>query len=108
MVRKLVEGIIRVSIIISPYTFLPTIQLWVTPSANRNSYRVAIPYYIYTQGSVLRPQPWAVSVSPSPALPKGGLGRGLFPHHIPWGGLEWGLRMVGEGLEAYLMVLMLH
>ena len=42
------------------------------------------------------------------ALPRGGLGRGLFPHHIPWGGLEWGLRMVGEGLEAYLMVLMLH
>ena len=31
----------------------------VTPSANRNSYRVAILFYILTQGSVLRPQPWA-------------------------------------------------
>ena len=31
----------------------------VTPSANRNSYRVAISFYILTQGSVLRPQPWA-------------------------------------------------
>ena len=47
MDRKLVEGIIRVRNIISPYTFLPTILLRVTPSAKRNSYRVATPYYIY-------------------------------------------------------------
>ncbi|MEE0620740.1 MAG: hypothetical protein UC300_07175, partial [Prevotella sp.] len=59
MDRKLVEGIIRVSIITFSLTFQPTILLRVTPSANRNSYRVATPYYIYTQGSVLRPQPWA-------------------------------------------------
>ena len=31
----------------------------VTPTAKRNSYRVATPYYICTQGSVLRPLPWA-------------------------------------------------
>ena len=35
------------------------IRLSITPSANRNSYRVAISFYILTQGSVLRPQPWA-------------------------------------------------
>ena len=35
------------------------IRLSITPSANRNSYRVAISSYILTQGSVLRPQPWA-------------------------------------------------
>ena len=39
----------------------------VTPTAKRNSYRVATPYYICTQGSVLRPQPEA----PPLALPKG-------------------------------------
>ena len=41
MDRKLVEGIIRVSIITFSLTFQPTILLRVTPSANRNSYRVA-------------------------------------------------------------------
>ena len=59
MDRKLVEGIIRVRKIISPYTFLPTILLRVTPSAKRNTYSIATHYYIYTQGSVLRPQPCA-------------------------------------------------
>ena len=34
-------------------------QLRVTPSANRNSYRVAMISLDDTQGSVLRPQPWA-------------------------------------------------
>ena len=44
---------------ISTYPVQSIVLLRVTPSANRNSYRVATPYYIYTQGSVLRPQPWA-------------------------------------------------
>ena len=47
MVRKLVEGIIRVSKITFSLTFQPTILLRVTPSVKRNFYRVAIPYYIY-------------------------------------------------------------
>ena len=34
-------------------------QLRVTPAANRNSYRVAMISLVDTQGSVLRPQPWA-------------------------------------------------
>ena len=33
----------------------PCFLLRVTPSANRNSYRVAISYYIYTQGRVAVP-----------------------------------------------------
>ena len=33
--------------------------LWVTPTAKRNSYRVARLVGAATQGSVLRPQPWA-------------------------------------------------
>ena len=32
------------------YIILYYVLLQVTPSANRNSYRVATPYYIYTQG----------------------------------------------------------
>ena len=32
------------------YIILYYVLLQITPSANRNSYRVAIPYYIYTQG----------------------------------------------------------
>ena len=44
---------------ISICPFQSIVLLRVTPSANRNSDRVATPYYIYTQGSVLRPQPWA-------------------------------------------------
>ena len=35
------------------------IQLRITPTAKRNSYRVAILVGSLTQGSVLRPQPWA-------------------------------------------------
>ena len=34
-------------------------QLRITPTANRNSYRVAILVGTLTQGSELRPQPWA-------------------------------------------------
>ena len=36
-----------------------TIRLCITPTANRNSYRVARLVGVVTQGSVLRPQPWA-------------------------------------------------
>ena len=36
-----------------------TIRLSITPTANRNSYRVARLVGAVTQGSVLRPQPWA-------------------------------------------------
>ena len=36
-----------------------TIRLSITPTANRNSYRVARLVGVLTQGSVLRPQPWA-------------------------------------------------
>ncbi len=36
-----------------------TVRLSITPSANRNSYRVARLVGMLTQGSVLRPQPWA-------------------------------------------------
>ena len=36
-----------------------TIRLRITPTANRNSYRVARFVGVLTQGSVLRPQPWA-------------------------------------------------
>ena len=56
---RLAVGVILI-LIISTNPFLFIFLLRVTPSANRNSYRVATPYYIYTQGSVLRPQPWAV------------------------------------------------
>ena len=42
-----------------PYTSQPIILLWITPSAKRNTYSVAIPFCINTQGSGLRPQPWA-------------------------------------------------
>ena len=35
------------------------IRLCITPAANRNSYRVARLVGAVTQGSVLRPQPWA-------------------------------------------------
>ena len=55
---RLAVGVI-LSLIISTNPFLFIFLLRVTPTANRNSYRVATPYYIYTQGSVLRPQPWA-------------------------------------------------
>ena len=39
--------------------FVETIRLRITPTANRNSYRVARLVGVLTQGSVLRPQPWA-------------------------------------------------
>ena len=58
------------------------IQLRITPTAKRNSYRVAILVGSLTQGSVLRPQPWAGETqllqsccclleAPPHALPKG-------------------------------------
>ena len=65
----------------STYPIHPIILLRVTPTANRNSYRVARLVGAVTQGSGLRPQPWAVksqlrqsccclrrqTISPSPA-----------------------------------------
>ena len=36
-----------------------TLRLRITPTANRNSCRVARLVGVHTQGSVLRPQPWA-------------------------------------------------
>ena len=55
---RLAVGVI-LNLMVSTYPVQSIILLRVTPSAKRNSYRVATPYYIYTQGSVLRPQPWA-------------------------------------------------
>ena len=55
---RLAEGVI-LNLLITTYPFLPIILLWVTPTANRNSYRVARLVGMLTQGSVLRPQPWA-------------------------------------------------
>ena len=46
---RLAVGVI-LNLMISTNPFLPIILLRVTPSANRNTYRVATPYYIYTQG----------------------------------------------------------
>ena len=46
---------------------MPIVLVRVTPTAKRNSYRVAILVGVLTQGSVLRPQPEA----PPLALPKG-------------------------------------
>ena len=37
---RLAEGVI-LNLIITTYPFLPFVLLWVTPAANRNSYRVA-------------------------------------------------------------------
>ena len=42
-----------------PNPFHSFILVRVTPTAKRNSYRVAILVGSHTQGSVLRPQPWA-------------------------------------------------
>ena len=42
-----------------PNPFHSIILVRVTPTAKRNSYRVAILVGALTQGSVLRPQPWA-------------------------------------------------
>ena len=55
---RLAEGVI-LNLTITTYPFLPFILLRVTPTANRNSYRVARLVGVHTQGSVLRPQPWA-------------------------------------------------
>ena len=55
---RLAEGVI-LNLIIITSPFLPIILLRVTPTANRNSYRVARLVGVLTQGSVLRPQPWA-------------------------------------------------
>ena len=61
--------------------------LWVnksiTPTANRNSYRVARLVGVLTQGSVLRPQPWAVKSQLCQSCcclrkPSAALGRGLW------------------------------
>ena len=46
---RLAVGVI-LNLMISTNLFLPIILLRVTPSANRNTYSVATPYYIYTQG----------------------------------------------------------
>ena len=65
-----------------PNPFHSIILVRVTPTAKRNSYRVAILVGVYTQGSVLRPQPWAGEThlrqsccclrgSPSPGPPQG-------------------------------------
>ena len=55
---RLAVGVI-LNLTISTYQFLSFILVRVTPTANLNSYRVAIIVVPSTQGSVLRPQPWA-------------------------------------------------
>ena len=87
-VLRLAEGVTH-SRIMGRNGLVEIIRLSITPSANRNSCRVARLVGVDTQGSVLRPQPWAgetqlrqsccclrrplpmPSESPSPALPKG-------------------------------------
>ena len=46
---RLAVGVI-LNLVISVNPFLAIILLQVTPSANRNTYSIAIPYSIYTQG----------------------------------------------------------
>ena len=67
----------------------PCLLLWITPSANRNSYRVAKHYYIFTQGrgaAHLNPglrnrNSFRVAVGkPHPSLPQG---RALKKSSIP-------------------------
>ena len=55
---RLAEGVTR-SRIMDRNGLVETIRLRITPSANRNSCRVARLVGAFTQGSVLRPQPWA-------------------------------------------------
>ena len=55
---RLAEGVTR-SRIMGRNGQAETIRLCITPTANRNSYRVARLVGAVTQGSVLRPQPWA-------------------------------------------------
>ncbi len=96
----------------------------VTPSANRNSYRVAIFFYILTQGSVLRPQPWAGEsqllqsccclCKPLPeASPRGGSYfllclRLLGAAPSPWGRLGWGFYVGWYAPPTTLTELRLH
>ena len=56
---RLAEGVI-LNLIITIYPFLLIILMRATPTAKRNSYRVARLVGAVTQGSELRPQPWAV------------------------------------------------
>ena len=46
---RLAVGVI-LNLMVSTYPVQSIILLRVTPSANRNTYSIAIPYYIYTQG----------------------------------------------------------
>ena len=57
-VLRLAEGVTH-SRIMGRNGLVETIRLSITPTANRNSYRVAWLVGAVTQGSVLRPQPWA-------------------------------------------------
>ena len=53
------NALARGSLVSYPFCEKVQFQLRVTPAANRNSYRVAMIGGVDTQGSVLRPQPWA-------------------------------------------------
>ena len=53
------NALARGSLVNYPFCEKGQFQLRVTPAANRNSYRVAMISLVDTQGSVLRPQPWA-------------------------------------------------
>ncbi len=57
-VLRLAEGVTH-SRIMGRNGLVEIIRLSITPSANRNSCRVARLVGVDTQGSVLRPQPWA-------------------------------------------------
>ena len=89
----------------------------ITPAANRNSYRVARLVGALTQGSVLRPQPWAVKsqlcqscccLKPLPMpSPRGGSSfllclRWLCGALSPWGELERGFGGASERLRGIL------
>ena len=53
------NALARIGLVNYPFCEKVQFQLRVTPTANRNSYRVAMISLDDTQGSVLRPQPWA-------------------------------------------------
>ena len=101
---RLAEGVTR-SRIMGRNGLVETIRLSITPTANRNSCRVARLVGMLTQGSVLRPQPWAgktqllqsccclrkplpmPSESPSPSPPQGaGVPLAAPPQPSPRGG----------------------
>ena len=103
---RLAEGVTR-SRIMGRNGLVEIIRLSITPSANRNSCRVARLVGVLTQGSVLRPQPWAgktqlrqscrclckplpmPSESPSPCPPQGaGVPLAAPPHPSPREGTE--------------------